>query len=91
MPPSAPLTHGRDLPERYARFNIDHARLRAPGERASARLKQGWILRKARCGTKCERASRARMFLTHASFMLSVRPSLSGPGGMEAGGSAPPR
>ena len=31
--------YGRDLPEQYTRFNTDHARLRAPGERAFARLK----------------------------------------------------
>lgn len=43
--------YGRDLPEKYARFNRDHARLRAPGERAFARLKQWRILRKARCST----------------------------------------
>jgi hypothetical protein len=44
-------SYGRDLPEKYAQFNRDHARLRAPGERAFARLKQGKILRKARCST----------------------------------------
>ncbi len=43
--------YGRDLPEKYAQFNRDHARLRAPGERAFARLKQWSILRKARCST----------------------------------------
>lgn len=42
--------YGRD-PEKYARFNRDHARLRAPGERAFTRLKQWRILRKARCST----------------------------------------
>lgn len=40
-----------DLPEKYAQFNKDHARLRAPGERAFARLKQWRIFRKARCST----------------------------------------
>ncbi|MFJ5036112.1 transposase family protein, partial [Streptomyces sp. NPDC088560] len=43
--------YGRDLPEKYAQFNRDHARLRAPGERAFARLKQWRIFRKARCST----------------------------------------
>ncbi|PNE40636.1 transposase [Streptomyces noursei] len=43
--------YGRDLPEKYAQFNKDHARLRAPGERAFARLKQWLIFRKARCST----------------------------------------
>ncbi|MDQ0828282.1 hypothetical protein QF032_000126 [Streptomyces achromogenes] len=43
--------YGRDLPEKYAQFNRDHTRLRAPGERAFARLKQWRILRKARCST----------------------------------------
>ncbi|MET8249476.1 transposase family protein [Streptomyces sp. NPDC005202] len=42
---------GRDLPQQYRQFNRDHARLRAPGERAFARLKQWRILRKARCST----------------------------------------
>ncbi|GAA0934354.1 transposase family protein [Streptomyces thermoalcalitolerans] len=41
----------RDLPEHYQRYNRDHTRLRAPGERAFARLKQWRILRKARCST----------------------------------------
>lgn len=43
--------YGRDLPEKYAQFNRDHAQLRAPGERAFARLKQWRIFRKARCST----------------------------------------
>ncbi|MER7576915.1 transposase family protein, partial [Streptomyces sp. NPDC126514] len=42
---------GRELPDRYRQFNRDHARLRAPGERAFARLKQWRIFRKARCST----------------------------------------
>ncbi len=41
--------YGRDPPEKCARFNRDHARLRAPGERALARPEQWWIFRKARC------------------------------------------
>ncbi|MFD9632909.1 transposase family protein, partial [Streptomyces violascens] len=41
--------YGRDLPSRYAQFNKDHARLRAPGERAFARLKSWRIFRKAHC------------------------------------------
>lgn len=43
--------YGRDLPEKYAQCNRDHARLRAPGERAFARLKQWRILRRVRCST----------------------------------------
>ncbi|MFF4410637.1 transposase family protein, partial [Streptomyces sp. NPDC001404] len=41
----------RELPEHYQRFNRVHARLRAPGERAFARLKTWHILRRARCST----------------------------------------
>ncbi|RLU79743.1 IS5/IS1182 family transposase [Streptomyces griseocarneus] len=41
----------RELPEPYKRFNRVHARLRAPGERAFAQLKQWRILRRARCST----------------------------------------
>jgi hypothetical protein len=40
-----------ELPDHYQQYNRDHARLRAPGERAFARLKQCRILRKARCST----------------------------------------
>ena len=42
----------RDLPEHYQQYNRDHARLRAPGERAFARLKSWRALRKARCATR---------------------------------------
>nr|WP_052412116.1 IS5/IS1182 family transposase [Streptomyces mutabilis] len=42
-----PYYRHHELPEHYR----DHARLRAPGERAFARLKQWRILRKARCST----------------------------------------
>ncbi|GHG50377.1 transposase family protein [Streptomyces griseocarneus] len=41
----------RELPDHYQRFNRVHARLRAPGERAFARLKSWRILRRARCST----------------------------------------
>ncbi|MGX8904736.1 transposase family protein [Streptomyces netropsis] len=41
----------RELPEHYQRFNRVHARLRAPGERAFARLKTWRILSRARCST----------------------------------------
>ncbi|KOV58788.1 IS5/IS1182 family transposase [Streptomyces sp. MMG1121] len=41
----------RDLPERYQEYNRDHAGLRAPGERAFARLKSWRLLRRARCST----------------------------------------
>ncbi|SHN35897.1 hypothetical protein SAMN05216268_1634 [Streptomyces yunnanensis] len=43
-------TH-REQPQHYQQFNRDHARLRAPGERAFAQLKTRRILRKARCST----------------------------------------
>ncbi|MFJ9753166.1 transposase family protein, partial [Streptomyces chartreusis] len=38
-------------PEHHQQFNRDHARLRAPGERAFARLKSWHITRRARCST----------------------------------------
>nr|WP_116209054.1 transposase family protein [Streptomyces olivoreticuli] len=41
----------RELPKHYRRFNRAHARLRTPGERASARLKTWRVLRRARCST----------------------------------------
>ncbi|MFV2118029.1 transposase family protein [Streptomyces sp. Act-28] len=41
-----------ELPEHCQQYNQDHVRLRAPGERAFARLKQWRILRKARCSTQ---------------------------------------
>lgn len=41
----------RELPEHYQQYNLDHARLRAPGERAFARLKSWRLLRQARCST----------------------------------------
>ncbi|MFI2506043.1 transposase family protein [Streptomyces sp. NPDC018972] len=46
-----PYYRHHELPEHYQRYNRDHARLRAPGERAFARLKLWRILRKARCST----------------------------------------
>lgn len=46
-----PYYRHHELPEHYQQYNWDHARLRAPGERAFARLKQWRILRKARCST----------------------------------------
>ncbi|GJF33662.1 hypothetical protein KNE206_63620 [Kitasatospora sp. NE20-6] len=58
---------GRDLPERYRQFNRDHARYRAPGERAFARLKQWQIFRKARCSTN-------RISRTVAAFTPSRSP-----------------
>ncbi|MEU2718890.1 transposase family protein, partial [Streptomyces sp. NPDC007205] len=41
----------RELPEHYQQYNRDHARLRAPGECAFARLKSWRLLRQARCST----------------------------------------
>ncbi|MFD4849025.1 transposase family protein, partial [Streptomyces sp. NPDC058425] len=38
--------------EHYQQFNRDHARLRAPGERAFAQLKTWRLLRQARCSTR---------------------------------------
>lgn len=43
--------YGRELPEHYQQNNRDHAGLRAPGERAFARLKSWRLLRRARCST----------------------------------------
>ncbi|MEV5282872.1 IS5/IS1182 family transposase, partial [Streptomyces sp. NPDC052811] len=37
--------------EHYQQFNRDHARLRAPGERAFAQLKSWRLLQRARCST----------------------------------------
>ncbi|MGX8904655.1 transposase family protein [Streptomyces netropsis] len=46
-----PYYRHRELPEQYQQFNRDHARLRAPGERAFALLKTWRVLRRARCST----------------------------------------
>lgn len=46
-----PYYRHHELPEHYQQYNRDHARLRAPGERPFARLKQWRIPRKARCST----------------------------------------
>lgn len=46
-----PYHHHREQPEHYQQFNRDHARLRAPGEHAFARLKSWRVLRRARCST----------------------------------------
>ncbi|MFD5514385.1 transposase family protein, partial [Streptomyces sp. NPDC127051] len=46
-----PYHHHKIQPAHYQEFNRDHARLRAPGERAFARLKSWQILRRARCPT----------------------------------------
>jgi DDE superfamily endonuclease len=42
---------GRGKPDWKKDINRDHARLRAPGERANAQLKSWLILRQVRCGT----------------------------------------
>ncbi|MFF9756750.1 IS5 family transposase [Streptomyces sp. NPDC014344] len=47
-----PYYHHSEQPEHYQQFNRDHARLRAPGERAFARLKSWHIMRRARCSTR---------------------------------------
>ncbi|RRR62548.1 transposase family protein, partial [Streptomyces sp. RP5T] len=48
----SPYYHHREQPEHYQQFNRDHARLRAPGERAFARLKSWRIMRRARSSTR---------------------------------------
>jgi hypothetical protein len=47
-----PYYHHCEQPEHYQQFNGDHARLRAPGERAFARLKSWRIMRRARSSTR---------------------------------------
>jgi hypothetical protein len=47
-----PYYHHSEQPEQYQQFNRDHARLRAPGERAFAQLKTWRLLRRARCSTR---------------------------------------
>jgi hypothetical protein len=47
-----PYYHHNEQPEHYQQFNRDHARLRAPGERAFAQLKSWRLLRRARCSTR---------------------------------------
>ncbi|MFE3907842.1 transposase family protein, partial [Streptomyces sp. NPDC059153] len=47
-----PYYRHREQPEHYQQFNRDQARLRAPGERAFAQLKQWRILRRTRCSTR---------------------------------------
>jgi hypothetical protein len=47
-----PYKNHREQPARYQEFNRDHARLRAPGERAFAQLKSWRLLRRARCSTR---------------------------------------
>ncbi len=46
-----PYKHHREQPAHYQQFNRDHARLRAPGERAFTHLKSWRLLRRARCST----------------------------------------
>ncbi|MER6386340.1 transposase family protein [Streptomyces sp. NPDC001250] len=41
-----------EQPEQYQQFSRDHARLRAPGERALARLRSWRLLHRARCSTR---------------------------------------
>ncbi|QER90495.1 IS5 family transposase [Streptomyces tendae] len=47
-----PYHHHSEQPEHYLQFNRDHARLRAPVERAFAQLKSWRLLRRARCSTR---------------------------------------
>jgi hypothetical protein len=46
-----PYYHHHEQPEHYQEFNRDHARLRAPGERALAQLKSWRLIRRARRST----------------------------------------
>jgi hypothetical protein len=46
-----PCYHHREQPKHYQQFNREHARLRAPGERAFAQLKSWKVLQRARCST----------------------------------------
>lgn len=48
----APNYHHSEQYEHYQQFNRDHARLRAPRERAFAQLKSWRLLRRARCSTR---------------------------------------
>ncbi|MEU2150855.1 transposase family protein, partial [Streptomyces globisporus] len=47
-----PYYHHREQPAHYQEFNRNHARLRAPRERAFAQLKSWRLLRRARCSTR---------------------------------------
>ncbi|MFJ2899153.1 transposase family protein [Streptomyces sp. NPDC087218] len=47
-----PYRNIREQPAHYQQFNREHARLRAPGERAFAQLKSWRLLRRARCSTR---------------------------------------
>jgi hypothetical protein len=47
-----PYYYHSEQPEPYQQFNRDHARLRAPGERAFAQLKTWRLLQRARCSTR---------------------------------------
>jgi hypothetical protein len=47
--PAAPSYKGRNKPPPLKESNRAHARLRGPGERANAQLKNWRILRKLRC------------------------------------------
>jgi len=47
-----PYYHHHEQPKHYQQFNRDHARLRAPGERAFARLKSWRALQRARCSPR---------------------------------------
>jgi hypothetical protein len=47
-----PYKNIREQPAHYQQFNREHARLRAPGERAFAQLKSWRLLRRARCSTR---------------------------------------
>ncbi|BAJ28066.1 putative transposase [Kitasatospora setae KM-6054] len=46
-----PYYNHHELPDHYQQYNRDHARLRAPGERAFAQLKAWKVFSRARCST----------------------------------------
>ncbi len=52
-----PYKNHREQPAHYQQFNHDHARLRAPGERAFAQLKSWRLLRRADAGLPNERCN----------------------------------
>ncbi|WP_307795659.1 transposase family protein, partial [Actinacidiphila acididurans] len=47
-----PYYRHREQPAQYQQYNRDHARLRAPGERAFAQLKTWKLFRAARCSPR---------------------------------------
>ncbi|SHN34805.1 DDE superfamily endonuclease [Streptomyces yunnanensis] len=71
-----PYKRHHEQPAHYQQFNRDHARLRAPGEHAFARLKQWRVLRKARCSTNrmCLRGHQPGLRASHRGPTRRRRP-----------------